>query len=103
MIEGALKSSPKIHEAVVVGDAKKFIGALIIPEGDATQAEIAAEVERVNGTLAQFEKIKRFELIPNDLSVENGTLTPSLKVKRKVVVERYRDLLEKMFVGALIP
>ena len=100
MIEGALKSSPKIHEAVVVGDAKKFIGALIIPEGDATQAEIAAEVERVNGTLAQFEKIKRFELIPNDLSVENGTLTPSLKVKRKVVVERYRDLLEKMFVGA---
>ncbi|HET9251241.1 MAG TPA: long-chain fatty acid--CoA ligase [Candidatus Eisenbacteria bacterium] len=100
MIEGALKSSPKIHEAVVVGDGRKFIGALIIPEGAATQAEIAAEVERINGALAQFEKIKRFEMIPNDLSVENGTLTPSLKVKRKVMAERYRDTIERMFQGA---
>lgn len=100
MIEGALKSSPKVHEAIVVGDGKKFIGALIIPEGQATQAEIAAEVDRVNASLAQFEKVKRFELIPNDLSVENGTLTPSLKVKRKVVAERYRDVIEKLFLGA---
>ena len=100
MIEGVLKSSPKIHEAVVVGDGKKFIAALIIPEGSATQAEIAAEVERINSSLAQFEKIKRFELIPNDLSVENGTLTPSLKVKRKVMAERYRDTIERMFQGA---
>ena len=100
MIEGVLKSSPKIHEAVVVGDGKKFIAALIIPEGSATQAEIAAEVERINGSLAQFEKIKRFEMIPNDLSVENGTLTPSLKVKRKVMAERYRDTIERMFQGA---
>ena len=100
MIEGALKGSPKIHEAVVVGDGKKFIAALIIPEGAATQAEIAAEVERINGSLAQFEKIKRFEVIPNELSVENGTLTPSLKVKRKVMAERYRETIERMFQGA---
>jgi long-chain acyl-CoA synthetase len=100
ILEGALKSSPKIHEAVVVGDGRKFIGALVIPEGAASREEIAAEVERINGTLAQFEKIKRFEVIPNELSVENGTLTPSLKVKRKIVAERYRDAIERMFAGA---
>jgi long-chain acyl-CoA synthetase len=100
MIEGALKTSPKIQEAIVVGDARKFIGALIIPASGAGKEEIAAEVERINGTLAQFEKIKRFELIPDDLTVENGMLTPSLKVKRKVVTERYRDKVERMFAGA---
>jgi long-chain acyl-CoA synthetase len=100
MIEGALKSSPKIQEAIVVGDTHKFIGALIIPSPGSTQDEIAAEVERVNGTLAQFEKVKRFELIPDDLTVENGMLTPSLKVKRKLVTERYRDRIERMFAGA---
>jgi long-chain acyl-CoA synthetase len=100
MIEGVLKSSPKIQEAIVVGDNRKFIGALIIPAKGAGEQEIAAEVERINGTLAQFEKIKRFELIPDDLTVENGMLTPSLKVKRKVVTERYRDRIERMFAGA---
>jgi long-chain acyl-CoA synthetase len=99
-LENALKSSPKIREALVLGDRKKFIAALIVPAPGATHEEIAAEVDKVNSTHASFEKIKRFELIPDDLTIENGFLTPSLKVKRKAVAERHRDLIERLFEGA---
>ena len=99
-IENALKSSPKIREALVLGDGKKFIAALIVPAPGATREEIAAEVEKVNSTHASFERIKRFELIPDDLTIENGFLTPSLKLKRKAVAERHRDLIERLFEGA---
>jgi long-chain acyl-CoA synthetase len=99
-IENALRSSPKIREALVLGDGKKFVAALIVPGPGATREEIAAEVEKANSTLASFERIKRFELIPDDLTIENGFLTPSLKVKRKAVAERHRDVIERLFEGA---
>jgi long-chain acyl-CoA synthetase len=99
-IENALRSSEKIREALVLGDGKKFVAALIVPDPGATREEVAAEVEKVNSTLASFERIKRFELIPDDLRIENGFLTPSLKVKRKAVAERHRDLIERLFEGA---
>ncbi len=100
IVEAALKSSPRIQEAVVLGEGKKYIGALIVPSEGATREEVAAEVNRANATLAQFEQVKKFELIPNDLTVENGYLTPSLKVKRRAVADRYRELIERLFVGA---
>ncbi len=100
MIEDALKVSPKIQEALVLGEGRKYIAALIVPAKGATREEVAAEVDRVNSGLAQFEKVKRFELIPDDLSVENGSLTPSLKVKRKVVADRHQDLIARLFDGA---
>lgn len=100
-IEAALKASPQIQEALVVGDGQKFIGALIVPSSGATRETIAEDVERVNGTLAHFERIKRFELISgDDLTVENGLVTPSLKLKRKAVVEHHRDVVERLFRGA---
>ncbi len=99
-IENALKSSPKIREALVLGDGKKFIAALIAPAPGATHEEIAAEVDKVNSTHASFERLKRFELIPDDLTIENGFLTPSLKLKRKKVADRHRDLIERLFQGA---
>ena len=100
LIEDALRSSPKIQEAVVLGEGHKFIAALIVPSNGATRDEVAAEVDRVNAGLAQFERVKRFELIPDDLSVENGALTPSLKVKRRVVADRHQDLIARLFAGA---
>lgn len=100
VIEDALKSSPKISEAIVLGEGHKFIAALIVPANGATHDEVAAEVDRVNAGLAQFERVKRFELIPDDLSVENGALTPSLKVKRRVVADRHQDLIARLFAGA---
>jgi len=99
-IEEALKTSPRIVEALVLGDGKKYVGALIVPANGVTRDEVAAEIERVNANLANYEKIRKFELIKDDLSIENGTLTPSLKVKRKTVAERHRDAIERIFAGA---
>jgi long-chain acyl-CoA synthetase len=99
-IEAALKSSPRIGEALVVGDGQKYIAALILPAPGATREQIAEDVDRVNGSLAQFERIKRFELIPDDLTIENGLMTPSLKLKRKAVIEHHRDLVARLFQGA---
>ena len=97
LIENALKESPRIHEVLVLGEGRKYIAALIVPEGSATREEIASDVERVNSGLANFEKIRRFEVIPNDLSVANGTLTPSLKLKRQAVADKHRDLIQRLF------
>jgi long-chain acyl-CoA synthetase len=99
-IEGALKASPRISEALVLGEGQKFIGALIVAAPGANREAIAADVERVNASLAQFEQIRRFELIPDNLSVENGYLTPSLKLKRKAVAQHHRDLIARLFEGA---
>ena len=100
VVEAALKSSPLIQEALVLGEGKKFIGALIVPAAGATRETVTAEVEKVNAGLAQFEQVKRFELIPDDLSIENGTMTPSLKLRRKAVADRHQDLIQKLFLGA---
>lgn len=99
-IEAALKSSPRIAEALVVGDGQKYIAALILPAPGATREQIAEDVERVNGSLAQFERIKRFELIPDNLTIENGLMTPSLKLKRKAVIAHHRELVARLFQGA---
>ena len=96
-IEAALKASPRIVEALVTGDGQKYVAALIVPAPGASREAIAEDVERVNGTLAQFERIKRFELIPDDMTVEKGLMTPSLKLKRKAVLEHHRAVVESLF------
>ncbi|HEY3155989.1 MAG TPA: long-chain fatty acid--CoA ligase [Candidatus Eisenbacteria bacterium] len=98
-IQNALKKSPRILEAIVVGDGRKYATALIVAANGATREAIAADVDSVNKTLASYETIKRFELIPNDLTVENGSLSQKLEVKRRVISDRYRDLIEKMYHG----
>jgi len=55
----------------------------------------------VNKTLAKYETVKKFEILPKDLSVDEGELTPSLKVKRKVVEKKYANLLDKMYEGSM--
>ena len=99
-IEAALKASPRVAEALVLGDGEKYIAALILPTPGATREQIAADVERVNGSLAPFERIKRFELIPDDLTIENGLMTPSLKLKRKAVIAHHQELVARLFHGA---
>ncbi len=56
---------------------------------------------QVNHTLAKYETIKQFAVLPRDLSIDEGELTPSLKVKRKAVEKRYSELLDKMYEGAV--
>jgi len=119
-IEGSLKHHPWIAEAVVVGDRRKFPSVLIFPdfatlETHARQeglqfssreelvhlAEIQGRyggiVSAQNEGLAQFEKLKKFCIVPDELSPANGTLTASLKLRRRVIEERYRGQIESMY------
>ena len=98
-IQNALKKSPRILEAIVLGDGRKYAVALIVPANGASREAIAEDVDAVNRDLASYETIKRFELIPNDLTVENGSLSQKMDVKRRVISDRYRDLIEKMYHG----
>ena len=60
---------------------------------------VAAEIDRANANLARFETIKGFAVRGEDLTQENGALTPTLKVKRRVVFERYADVIRTLYVG----
>jgi len=119
-IERILRTSRYISQVVAVGDKKKFIAALITldqPQVEAWATKqgmsygswpelvahprvkelIEAEVAEKNKDLASFESVKKLSLIPTDFSIASGELTASLKIKRKVVTERYRDLIEAMY------
>jgi long-chain acyl-CoA synthetase len=121
-IENLLKSSPLILNAVLVGDKRKFIGALVVPNFaniEATAREqgrtftsheqlaadhwvhdlIGKEVERINSTLAQYETIKRFALVDHDFTFDGGQLTYTLKLKRRVIDERYAKVIEGLYAG----
>lgn len=119
-IENMLKTNPLIQEAVVIGDRKPYLTALITLAKDEIEKyakekniefknyedlinhpdikKVAEEiVNEKNLHLAQFEKIKKFTLLPQEFSIETGELTPTLKVKRKVVNEKFKDIIEKMY------
>jgi long-chain acyl-CoA synthetase len=119
-IELALKMSPYIANAAVVGDKRKFVSALIVPNfgriaslaketgaAAVSQAQmvrdpwvrevIGKEVERVNAHLAQYETIKRFALLDQDFSYENGELTYTMKLKRRVINQRYAEQIEHLY------
>ena len=120
-IENDLKQSPFISQAVMYGDRKPFPVAMItldpeeivpwakeqgLPEDMESLAEnekvheiVQAELDRANSNYARVEQIKKFTILDHDLSVETGELTPSLKVKRNVIYDRYGDLFESLYSG----
>ena len=116
-IEGRLKQHPIIQEAVVVGDTRNFCVALVAidPEelaewarqngaaadiaSDAVKRAVQGQIDEVNGGLASFESIKYFRILPGPMTVDNGLLTASLKVKRKVVEGRFQALIDEMYAG----
>lgn len=118
-VEARMKESDFINEVVLFGDGSPYCYALIIPEFTAvsaklkeegievsdpasiagherTKALIKSEVDRLNKTLPDFEKVKKHTLLPKMLSVDEGELTPSMKVKRKVIKEKFADLIKPM-------
>ena len=119
-IENMLKVSPLILNAVLVGDARKFIAALIVPNFANVEAAarqqgrtfgsheqlaadpwvhelIGREVSQVNLRLAQYETIKRYALIDHDFTFDGGQLTYTLKLKRRVIAERYAQTIEGLY------
>jgi long-chain acyl-CoA synthetase len=119
-IEQLIKSSRFVNQVVVIGNDHKFASALLVPDWDQLEAyaklkglklstreefcrhpriidlferQIAARTQN----LAQFEKIKRIALLDQELTVEGGELTPTLKVKRRVIDEKYRDVIDRIY------
>lgn len=121
LIENAMKQSRFIGEIMVIGDGEKMPGAFIQPDfefvkqwakkkniniGNSNKEIIAneevkkrfeEEVETINKKFGNWEKIKRFELTPDVWSIDGGHLTPTMKLKRKVVMEIYKDLYDKIY------
>jgi long-chain acyl-CoA synthetase len=119
-IENQLKFSPYINDAVVIGDRRKYLVALIAIDEDnvikyaqdnkiqfgtyasLTQAPeikhlIQKEVDQVNKTMARVEQIKKFSILPKKLYEETGEVTPTMKVKRKYVNQAFKDIIENMY------
>jgi long-chain acyl-CoA synthetase len=124
VLENKYKESPFIEQVVIVGEGRNFPGALIVPnfehlygwmkdEGinfnkdmpaavvsmDKVKAKIATEVARLNDGFGRWEMVKQFELLPTELSIAGGELTPKLSIKRKVVYEKYAAEIEKIYAG----
>ncbi len=119
-IENKLKESAFIEQALVVGAERKFVGALIVPNADEVRAwmkqngkpfnslqeaisdkdlqkEFRRIVEEANQFFNQVEQVKKFELIPREWSVETGEMTPKLSLKRKIIMEKFRDNIERIY------
>ena len=120
-VENKLKESPFIEQVMIVGPERKFVGALIIPAFPtlrdwARQHNIPTEItnealvnnekvkalyrdiiETFNKYFNHVEQIKKFELLPNEWSIDTGEMTPKLSMKRKVITEKYKDVIERIY------
>src|SRR3954468_2339082 len=120
-LEALLKSSPYVGTPVLIGDRRKFLVALIVPNFEKLEREAAArgiafknpaelvgddrvkaliqdEINRFNTNLDRQEKIRRFALLPRDFSIDEDEITPSLKVKRKMIDKKYKDIIDLMYI-----
>jgi long-subunit acyl-CoA synthetase (AMP-forming) len=119
-LEGKLKQIAAVSQAVAIGDRRPYVVALLTldparvaaeaekagspartPEAAARcpvfRAHVEKQVEAINASLARYETIKKFALLPKELSVETGELTPTLKLKRRVILERHKEAIEGLY------
>jgi long-chain acyl-CoA synthetase len=122
-VEQLIKGSPFVNQVVLVGNGRKFPAALIVPDWERVlsyaqlkgintrdRAELCKhpriidlferQIAGLTSDLAQFEKVKKIALLENELTIESGELTPTLKVKRRVVDEKYRGVIDELYRNA---
>jgi long-chain acyl-CoA synthetase len=120
LIENKLKESLVIEQAMVIGDGEKFPAAIIVPSWDGLKewckikditfttpkdmlnqlvikAKFEKELEKTNATLAQYEKIKKIEVVEGPWSIDSGEMTPTLKLKRKNLMIKYASEVERIY------
>ncbi len=120
VLEGKLKAIPVISQAVVIGDRRKYLSAVLtldpqkvpaeaVKAGSAARdaeaaskcpqftAHLQIQIDGVNKTLARVQTIKKFIILPEELSIEGGELTPTMKLKRRIVHEKYADEIESLY------
>ena len=119
-IEGLIRASRFVNQAVLVGNERKFPAALIVPNFEMLRSYashkrlnidspvdfcrsekigdlIRRQIDDLTKGLAQYEKVKKFVLLENDFTVEGGEMTPTLKIKRRVIDEKYRDVIDRIY------
>lgn len=120
-IENMFKQSRFFEQAMVVGDGEKMPGAIIQPNftfvrawasrhqitvsddnkelltNEKVRTRLSEEIEKINEKLGKWEQIKVFDFTPDEWSIDNGHLTPTLKLKRRVIIEKYKDLYDKFY------
>jgi long-chain acyl-CoA synthetase len=116
-IEARLRAHPLIAEAVLIGDRRHFAAALLLPDLPALGAALGADehsirarlgdpqvhalfqrvVDAVNAELAHYERVRKFAVLPVEFTIAAGELTPTMKVKRRIVEERYRDVIDRLY------
>ena len=123
-IEDAFSASQVVDQCMVIGNDRKFVSALIVPnfeyfedwaentgvnlpedyeemiESEHITKQVEKEVERVNAGFESYETIKKYRLVPEEFTEENGLMTPTMKKKRRKILDRYGDLVEEMYVEA---
>jgi long-chain acyl-CoA synthetase len=122
-IENELKRDPLVSQACVHGDRRPYLTALLVPNlerllewahaeripycdvedlvaNDAVVRRLGERIAEVNARLPRHEQVKRFVLLPRDFSLEGGELSPSLKLRRRVIHEKYKDKIERMYADA---
>jgi long-chain acyl-CoA synthetase len=107
LIEGALKEHALIAEAVIIGDRRRFISALLCLNPDeaqkhapaALEAAVSRIVDEVNTKIARVEQVRKFTILPRPLGLEQGELTPTLKIKRSKVASNWAKEIEAMYAG----
>ena len=96
-IENILCLNENIKQSFVYGDKKNYLVALIVSEKNSNEDEIKKYIEKINKNLSLIEKIKKFLIIHNEFTIENRMLTPTLKLKRKIILENYKKELENLY------
>ncbi|RZV12235.1 long-chain acyl-CoA synthetase [Natrinema hispanicum] len=123
-LEDAFAASEVVDQAMVVGDGEKFVGALLVPneahirswaeaegidlpdesqplcDDEHVRAYVQREVDRINTEFQPHETIKRFELVPREFTEENDMLTPTMKKKRRVIMDRFEDRIDRLYASA---
>ena len=122
-IEALLKRDPIVAEAMLVGDRRPYVSAVLVPDAATLEQRLAASgiasgslddlvgrddvravfqsiVDEANAELAGFEQVKRFAVLPTQFSIDGGELTPTLKLKRRVVMERWQEVIEGIYQAA---
>jgi len=120
-IEARLTANPLIAQAVLIGDKYPYLTALIVPNFDhlqlslaaqgvtglsheamadhpLTEALIAAAVKKINAELADYERVRRFTTLSRAFTIDDGEITPTLKIRRRIIGERYRQTIERMYL-----
>jgi long-chain acyl-CoA synthetase len=121
-IENLFKMEPVVNQIVLIGDKQAYVTALLtvnvpnvlaldgggelkgadsvtVLQSKVVEKHVKAAVDRVNKQLADFERIRKFKIMPRDFSIEDGELTPTMKIRRSMILENHRPLIAELYLG----